>query len=67
MNNDRGILEDIFEQTRLLKLEKKRKHNYALVLVYRSPVWPRNFSVVENVKQCISKNKRSSTVMFGSA
>ncbi|XP_058968002.2 28S rRNA (cytosine-C(5))-methyltransferase-like [Pocillopora verrucosa] len=30
----RGILEDIFEQTRLLKLEKKLKHSYALVLVY---------------------------------
>ncbi|XP_068759365.1 28S rRNA (cytosine-C(5))-methyltransferase-like isoform X1 [Montipora capricornis] len=30
----KAILEEIFEQTKLLKLEKKLRHNHALVLVY---------------------------------
>ncbi|KAL9959862.1 hypothetical protein ACROYT_G033226 [Oculina patagonica] len=52
----RGILEDIFKQTRLLKLEKKLKHNYALVLVYDF-LFGQGIQCGGELKQYISRNK----------
>ncbi|XP_068715150.1 28S rRNA (cytosine-C(5))-methyltransferase-like isoform X2 [Montipora foliosa] len=54
----KAILEEIFEQTKLLKLEKKLRHNHALVLVYDF-LFGQGIQCGGDLKHSVTKHKSS--------